>query len=33
MANQKEIGEHYDLLAPLHAIRLQQDECGFPDYT
>lgn len=33
MANRESIAAHYDILGPLHAIRLLRDQNGFPDYT
>lgn len=33
MADQREIAEHYDVLGPIHAIRLLREQGGFPDYT
>lgn len=33
MANQKEIEAHYDTLGPLHALRMEEEQNGFPDYT
>jgi cyclopropane-fatty-acyl-phospholipid synthase len=33
MANQVAIMDHYDVIGPLHALRLRADNNGHPDYT
>lgn len=33
MASQKEIEQHYDTLGTIHALRLEKEHGGFPDYT
>jgi cyclopropane-fatty-acyl-phospholipid synthase len=33
MASQQEIEQHYDTLGSIHALRLEKEHDGFPDYT